>query len=58
MLFQFVLGGQNFQAQPIGFPMPAQFIGVGGAEHDVHHVGKLRQNCGQGIEHVFDAFIR
>ena len=37
--------------------MPAEFIGVGGPEHDVHHIGKLRQNCRQGIEHILDALI-
>ena len=30
---------------------------MGRAEDDIHYAGKLGQNCGEGVEHVLDAFI-
>jgi len=45
-LFQFVLFGENFQAEPIRFAILAEFIGVGGAQDNVNNLGKLRQYFG------------
>ena len=44
VLFEFVLGGQNFSGSAVGFSIRSHFIGMGGSEHDVHHIRELRQN--------------
>ena len=44
VLLDFVLLGEHFQAHPVGFPMLAQFVRMGGAQDDVNHVRELHQN--------------
>ena len=31
---------------------------MGGPENDIHGIGTAFQNCGHGIDHDFDAFVR
>ena len=58
VLVDFVLLGENLEAEPVSFAVLPQFVGMGGAEDDINNLGKLRQNLRQGIEHVLDALVR
>ena len=58
VLLDLVLLGQPFQAEPVGFALLAHQVGMGGAQHDVNHVGKLRQDLRQRLEHVLDSLVR
>ena len=58
VLLEFVPFGENFEAEPISFAMLSQFVGMGGAQHNVNNVGKLRQNMRQSVEHIFDPLVR
>ena len=41
VLVDFVLLGENLQAEPVRFAVLPQFVGMGGAENDVDHLGEL-----------------
>jgi len=58
VLLDFVLLGQPFEAQAVGFTLFAQLVRMGGPQHDINHVRKLGQNARQRVEHVLDAFVR
>ena len=57
VLLDFVFLGQPFEAQPVGFPLFAQQVGMGGAQHDIDDIRELRENLRQRIEHVLDPLV-
>ena len=58
VFLDFPFFGQPFEAQPVGFALFAQQVGMGGAQYHVNHVGKLRQDLRQRVQHVLDALVR
>ncbi len=58
ILVDFVLLGEDFQAEPVRFAVFPQFVWMCGAEDNVDDFGELRQNLGQRIEHKLDTFVR
>ena len=49
VLLDFVLLGEAFEAEAVGFALLAHFVGVRRAQDDVDDVGKLRQISGSAL---------
>ena len=52
------LGHPRLQRLPVGVPVPAQDVGVGGAQDDVEHLGVLGDDGRQRLEDDLDALAR
>ena len=58
VLLDFVLLGQDFEAETVGLTALAQLVRMRGAQDDINNVREFRQNLRQSVQHMLNSLVR